>query len=128
MDDDDVANAPMSPELQVTSIRSDLAVAIDSLEQTASHNFVQMTIGEPNPNNTSGSFETSLSPVCNDSGSRTRRASTTLTTVITVTDDDKSATVCSSGNATVAPTPCSSAPHTCNVTFRSRKRDVCSCL
>jgi len=37
--------------------------------------------------------------------------------VVTVTDDDEAATICSSGDATVAPTSCSSASRTCNVTF-----------
>jgi len=117
MDDDDVANAPMPPELQVTSVRSDPAVTVDSLGQTASKIFVQMTIGKPNPNDISDSFEMCSLPVRNDSGSCTRRASTTSTTVITVTDDADADTVCSSGDATVAPTPRSSAPCTHKVTF-----------
>jgi len=117
MDDDDVADAPTPPELQVSSVRSDPAVAVDSLGQTASQNFVQMTVGEPNPNDIPDNFETSSSPVRNDSGSRTRRASTTSTTVITVTDDADADTVCSSGDATVAPNPRSSATRTRTVTF-----------
>jgi len=71
MDDDDVANAPMPPELQVTSVCSNPAITVYSLGQTASKNFVQMTVGEPNPNDISDSFEMTSSPVRNDSGSRT---------------------------------------------------------
>jgi len=117
MDDDDVADAPMPPELQAIFVPSDPAAAVDSSGQTASQNYVKMTVGAPNPNDISDNFETSSSPVRNDSGARTRRASTTSTSVVTVTDDADADTVCSSGDATVAPNPRSSATRTRNVTF-----------
>jgi len=117
MDDDDVADALVPTELQVDSVRSDPADAVGVTTQTASNNSVQMTVGESNPNDISDDFETSSPPVRHDPGARTRRASATSATVVTVTDDDDAATICSSGDATVAPTSRSSASRTRNVTF-----------